>query len=138
MFDLSKFSTVAQVEAAIVMAEKARSENLYKKTVLERQVANAQESPSSTTLTPGQIDQLIAALNRSIASATTPEALVNINQSIGAYQERKQRLLAREASQSPNAVQTKIALAEFQRVKVESIDVYIAELNTLKNQLLAA
>lgn len=135
MFTLERLNTVADIDAAVAMAEKRRTDSTYRIDVLRNQITNAENSFDN--LEDEKADRQHF-LNGMIAQRSTLTGDTSMaDRLIAEYQRTMTQLEDREANVGVLAIQNKNRQIALQEDVVALVDIYIQELNTKKATLAA-
>ncbi len=138
MINTSRLTTVADVEAAMVNAEKFKADFQFKRTALERQLNNA-------TSNSGSVSGDLAKINFEIASLEAVQSTLPPGLEFDAYTEvinnfkvEKQKLIDDEQSEGPLGLQRRVVLLQLLKVRIDGMTAYQTSLEQLKAQLQGA
>lgn len=126
MNNLNRLTSVADIDAAALIAQKMLSQASYRKTAIDRQVSNSQGASQNIADDIASLNRRIAGLNKTKSIATGSTA--DVDAQLANLQSQLAEVQNRVINYGPVAIQMKLVLAEMCNIRVTGLNTYIAEL----------
>ena len=135
--NISKLTTAADIDAAIVRAENLQSEFQYKRTGESRLLTSSETNNVSLPEKLEGIELTISALNQMLPTMATGPQRDRVVAQIASLEEDKDRLEERVDNYSILSQQDRVLDIELYQVRINTLDQYLIDLEAKKAQLLA-